>query len=101
MVSAKNINSEYGIYHRLNTLNSSIQKNKMAKCIQNTLSPQFDTFTDYHQFRQPTLKVKKNIPSSTKLQEFISKINAIQSMRNMIPATPNSKIDFNISARNK
>ena len=39
MVSAKNINSEYGIYHRLNTLNSSSQKNKMAKCVQNTLSP--------------------------------------------------------------
>lgn len=66
-VSAKNINSEYGIYHnRLNTLNpnrtSSKNDNKnIVKYLKNIIYPDSDAFTDYHQYRQPVLKVKKNI----------------------------------------
>lgn len=63
--SAKNINSEYGIYHtRLNTLSGShSQKKNTVNYLKNIICPGADveTFCDSNQFRQPVLKVKKNL----------------------------------------
>lgn len=89
-VSAKNINCQYGIYHnRMNTLNNShSQKKNTMTYLKNIIcpGPELEPFSDSNQFRQPVLKVKKNLCRNvSKLQQFISKINAIQtnvSLRN-------------------
>ena len=58
---------------------SSKGTRNVIKYLQNVICTDTDTFTDYHQFRQPVLKVKKNMNQpSNKLKDFINKINAIQ-----------------------
>lgn len=71
-------------------MNSKAEKAaKSIKTIKNIPPPSelAEVFSDYLQFRHPVLKMKKNVSvkNANRLQDFISKINAMQSTKGVMP----------------
>lgn len=68
------------MYHnRLNPNKTTTGNKNVIQYLKNIICSDSDTFTDYHQFRQPVLKIKKNLnQNANKLKDFINKINSIQ-----------------------